>query len=192
VSRPIRPTQAKTLQGHRAGLVSRVVADAIDLGVIWALGLSALLLAGAVRYLLPGLPFRTPVLPNWLTAAAGMAIAIGYLAAGWAATGRTVGKQAAGLRVLDRSGRRLLARRALLRAVLCVAFPAGLLWVLVSRHNASVQDLLAGTIVVYDWSYHPADETPRSGGVRSLAPPRSDLGPDPPGPNHRPRNPGIQ
>jgi uncharacterized RDD family membrane protein YckC len=157
VTRPIRHPHASILQGHRAGFVSRVAADAIDLGVVWALGLAALLFAGVVRYLLTGPPFRTPVLPSWLGAAAGSAIAVGYLASGWASTGRTVGKQVAGLRVVDRPGRRLPVRRALLRAVLCVAFPAGLLWVLVSRYNASIQDLLVGTAVVYDWSYHPAD-----------------------------------
>jgi uncharacterized RDD family membrane protein YckC len=61
----------------------------------------------------------------------------------------------AGLRVLDRSGRRLSVRRALLRAVLYVVFPAGLLWILVSRRNASVQDLVVGSIVIYDWRYRP-------------------------------------
>jgi uncharacterized RDD family membrane protein YckC len=156
VSRPTRQPEAKLLQGHRAGFVSRIVADAIDLGVVWALGLSGLLFAGVVRYLLTGPPFRTPAVPSWLAAAAGMVIAVCYLASGWAATGRTVGKQVAGLRVTDRSGGRLTLRRALVRAVLCVAFPAGLLWIPVSRRNASVQDLLVGTVVVYDWSYRPS------------------------------------
>jgi uncharacterized RDD family membrane protein YckC len=176
VTRPIRQPEAKTLQGHRAGFVSRIFADAIDLGVIWALGLSALLFAGVVRYLLTGPPFRTPVLPSWLAAAAGTVIGVLYLASGWAATGRTVGKQVAGLRVTDRSGGRLTLRRALVRAVLCLAFPAGLLWILVSRRNASVQDLLVRTVVVYDWSYHPADEPSPSGdAARSPSPtPRAD------------------
>jgi len=171
VTRPVRNPRAKALQGHRAGFVSRIVADAVDLGVIWALGLSALLFAGVVRYLLTGPPFRLPVLPRWLGAAAATIIAVGYLAAGWAATGRTTGKQVAGLRVLDDAGRRLPLRRALLRAALCVAFPAGLLWVLVSRRNCSVQDLLVGTSVIYDWSYHPTDESPPSGEARSPSPP---------------------
>jgi uncharacterized RDD family membrane protein YckC len=171
VTRPVRHPQAKALQGHRAGFVSRIVADAVDLGIVWALGLSALLFAGVVRYLLTGPPFRTPVLPSWLGATAGTIIAVGYLASGWAATGRTVGKQVAGLRLLDPSGRRLPLRRALLRAALCVAFPAGLLWVLVSRRNASVQDLLTGTAVIYDWSYRSADESPPSGKAGSPSPP---------------------
>ena len=171
MTRAVRNPHAKALQGHRAGFVSRVVADAVDLGIIWAIGLGALLFAGVVRYLLAGPPFRTPVLPSWLSATAGLTIAVAYLASGWAATGRTLGKQVAGLRLLDHAGRRLPLRRTLLRAALCVAFPAGLLWILVSRRNASVQDLLVGTAVIYDWSYRPADESPPSGDARSPSPP---------------------
>jgi uncharacterized RDD family membrane protein YckC len=171
VTRPVRHPQARALQGHRAGFVSRIVADAVDLGVVWAIGLAALLFAGVVRFLLTGPPFRTPVLPNWLDATLGVIIAVAYLASGWASTGRTVGKQVAGLRVLDRAGGRLPLSRALLRAALYVLFPAGLLWVLVSRRNASVQDLLVGTIVVYDWSYRSPEESPASGDAGSPSPP---------------------
>jgi uncharacterized RDD family membrane protein YckC len=158
MTRDIRYAEARALQGHRAGFASRVVADAIDLGVAWLLGLAALLAAGVVRYLLTGPPLRLPVLPNWLGAGAGCAIAVAYLALSWAATGRSVGKQVAGLRVVDRAGRRLSLWRSFCRAVLYVLFPAGLLWVLASRRNASVQDLIVGTAVVYDWAYHAADE----------------------------------
>ena len=171
MTRPVRHPQARALQGHRAGFVSRIAADAVDLGVIWAIGLAALLFAAVVRYLLTGPPFRTPVLPNWLDAILGMIIAVGYLASGWASTGRTVGKQVAGLRVMDHTGRRLPLGRALLRAALYVVFPAGLLWVLVSRRNASVQDLLVRTVVIYDWSYRSPEESPASGDAGSPSPP---------------------
>jgi uncharacterized RDD family membrane protein YckC len=146
---------AADLQGHHGGFVSRLVADAVDLGVVWVMGVSAILIIGVLRYVLVGPPFQLPVLPGWMLSTAGGAIVVGYLAAGWAGTGRTVGKQLAGLRVLHRSGRRLSIRRALLRAVLYVVFPAGLLWVLVSRRNASVQDLVVGSVVIYDWQYRP-------------------------------------
>jgi uncharacterized RDD family membrane protein YckC len=110
-----------------------------------------------VLYLLTGPPFRLPVLPNWLDATAGGAIAVVYLGLSWASTGRSVGKQVAGLRVVYRGGRRLPLWRSLARALLYVLFPAGLLWVLASRRNASVQDLVVGTAVLYDWAYHPAE-----------------------------------
>jgi uncharacterized RDD family membrane protein YckC len=167
MTRVIRYAEARALQGHRAGFASRVAADVVDLGVAWLLGLSALLAAGVVRYLLVGPPFRLPILPNWLDTGGAAAIAVGYLALNWAATGRSVGKQVAGLRVVDRFGHRLSLRRALARAVLYVLFPAGLLWVLASRRNASVQDLVLGTAVLYDWAYHPADESPPTGDGRS-------------------------
>jgi hypothetical protein len=38
-----------------------------------------------------------------------------------------------------------------------------LLWVLASRRNASLQDLVVRTVVVYDWAYHPADEARPTG-----------------------------
>jgi uncharacterized RDD family membrane protein YckC len=157
VTRAIRYPEAKALQGHRAGLASRVVADAVEPGVAWLLGLSLLLVAAVVRYLLAGPPFRLPVMPRWLDVTGAAVIAVGYLALSWAATGRSVGKQVAGLRVVDRGGHRLSLIRSLCRAVLYVLFPAGLLWVVASRRNASVQDLVLGTAVVYDWTYHPAD-----------------------------------
>ena len=158
MTRVIRYAEARGLQGHRAGFASRVVADLVDLGVAWLLGLSVLAAAGVASYLLTGSPFQLPVLPNWLDAGAGAAIAVAYLALTWAGTGRSVGKQLAGLRVVDRGGRRLALWRSFIRAVLSVLFPAGLLWVLASRRNASLQDLILRTAVVYDWAYHPADE----------------------------------
>jgi uncharacterized RDD family membrane protein YckC len=163
MTRDIPYAEARALQGHRAGFASRVAADLIDLGVVWVLGLSVLLAGGVVRYLVGGPPFGLPVLPNWLDVTAGAAIAVGYLTFSWSATGRSVGKQVAGLRVTARDGRRLSVRRSFARAVLYVLFPAGLLWVLASRRNASVQDLVVGTAVVYDWAYHPADEPPPNG-----------------------------
>jgi uncharacterized RDD family membrane protein YckC len=130
------------------------MADAVDVGIIWLLGAALLLLAGVARYLLYGPPFAIPAPGLWLSGPLGALLAVTYLAVGWATTGRTPGKQLAGLRVVDRAGHLLRPGRAVLRALLCVLFPAGLLWILVSRSNASVQDLLVRTAVLYDWSYH--------------------------------------
>jgi uncharacterized RDD family membrane protein YckC len=176
MTRVIRYAEARALQGHRAGFASRVVADLVDLGVAWLLGLSALVAGGVIGYLLTGPPFSLPVLPNWLDATLGAAILVGYLTLSWAATGRSVGKQLAGLRVVERGGRRLSLWRSFARAVLYVLFPAGLLWILASRRNASVQDLLLGTAVVYDWAYHPADEAPPTDDGHSPRPASSTQG----------------
>ena len=144
-------SQAPAVQGQRAGIVSRTVADVIDLGLVGALCGAALLLYGVADYVLTGEPFALPHLPRPVGVAGSALIAVGYLFGGWAVAGRTPGKQVAGLRVVAASGRRLPAGRAALRAVLCVLLPLGLLWALVSRRNASLQDLLVRTAVLYDW-----------------------------------------
>jgi uncharacterized RDD family membrane protein YckC len=154
VTKAARHPLAQALGGHRAGFASRVLADAVDLGIIWLLALSLLLSAAVARYLLVGPPLGAPDLRLLLSGPLGVLLAVAYLGAGWATTGRTPGKQLAGLRVVDRTGHPLPAGRAVLRALLCVLFPVGLLWVLVSRSNASLQDLLVRSAVVYDWSYH--------------------------------------
>jgi len=51
---------------------------------------------------------------------------------------------------------------SLIRALLCVYFPFGLLWAGIDRRHRSVQDLILRTSVVHDWLIRPAD--PREGG----------------------------
>ena len=78
-----------------------------------------------------------------------------YLAVSWMGNGRTYGDHVMGLRVVNRQGRRLHPLAALARAALYVIFPIGLLWVLVSGQNRSLQDLVLRTSVIYDWEVHP-------------------------------------
>jgi uncharacterized RDD family membrane protein YckC len=153
VTRQPRRPGAAALQGHRAGFASRAVAATIDLAVVALLELMCLLFAALVHYLVVGPPFGAPDFPHWLSVAAAAAIPAAYLTAGWTTVGRTVGMQVLGLRLLARSGRPPGLAASLLRAVLSLAFPVGLLWTLVSRRNASIQDLVLRTVVVYDWSY---------------------------------------
>jgi uncharacterized RDD family membrane protein YckC len=41
------------------------------------------------------------------------------------------------------------------RAVVCVVFPIGFLWLLFSQRNQSVYDIWLSTSVVYDWRLPP-------------------------------------
>ena len=43
---------------------------------------------------------------------------------------------------------------ALLRAVMYTFFAVGLVWCAVSPRRRSVQDILVGTSVIYDWRHH--------------------------------------
>ena len=76
----------------------------------------------------------------------------------WSSTGRSYGDRILGLRVIDRRGERLGFAGALVRAVLCVAFPPLLFWAIVNRR--SVQDLVLRTAVIYDWAEQPRDTLP--------------------------------
>lgn len=108
-------------------------------------------MVAGVRFLLRPREFRWPTPEAGLIGALGWGLLILYLAIGWATTGRTIGKQLMGLRVVSRHGDRLHFGVALLRAVVCAAFPIGLFWCAVSRENRSVADLVLRTSVVYDW-----------------------------------------
>jgi uncharacterized RDD family membrane protein YckC len=156
--RTVRRDDAASRQGGRAGLVSRVLASVIDLGLLWLLLLAVDLAVAVVRFFLFGPPLVLRDLPPALVTPISFVAAALYLTYFWSATGRTPGQHLFGLRVIRLRGRRLGAGRSALRAVLCLVFPVGLLWVLVSGKNASIQDLLVRSAVVYD-STHRALES---------------------------------
>ncbi|MGY1592490.1 RDD family protein [Geodermatophilus sp. SYSU D00708] len=144
------PAARAGIRGARAGLVTRSLANVVDLVVV------ALLVAGgyagvaAGRFLLSPTTFAFPVLPATTLLLLGLCVQAAYFAVTWAEVGRTYGDRLLGLRVTDGRGARLSWGRSAVRAVLCTLFPVGLLWVLVSRENRSVQDLLLRTSVRYD------------------------------------------
>src|SRR5262249_6943489 len=78
--------------------------------------------------------------------------AVIYFTIGWASTGRTIGKQVMGLRVVRRDAAPLSTLQALGRALICVLFWYLVMWtVLFSRRNAGIHDMILKTVVVYDW-----------------------------------------
>ncbi len=148
----VRNPKARALQGSRAGIVSRVIADGIDFAISFAIYFALLVSVALTDYLLtqentlkiPDPPVFVSVFVPWL-------ILVLYLTVGWSGTGRTVGKSLMGLRVTTRSGLRLRPRRAFFRALLCATFLWVILWVAVSRKNLGLHDIVFRTGVVYDW-----------------------------------------
>jgi uncharacterized RDD family membrane protein YckC len=154
VTREARLARARGLQGTRAGFVSRVLATAVDVAVILLVETAIVAFVALVRWVITADdidigPPRGVVAPL-LT----VALTVGYLGYLWTTTGRTIGEQVLGLRTVTEHGSRVPWLRAYVRACLTVAFPIGLLWIVISRKNASVQDLLCRTAVIYDWVYH--------------------------------------
>ena len=117
------------------------------------LGLVAVYLGVAgVKFLRQGARFTFPIVTYRAAFVAGFVALVVYFTVSWAAAGRTYGDRVLGLRVQTAKGEDMGFVRAGVRAVLCALFPLLLVWVAVNRHNRSVQDLVVGTSVIYDWS----------------------------------------
>jgi uncharacterized RDD family membrane protein YckC len=104
----------------------------------------------ATRFLLGPATFSFPAPSPRTLLLLGLCLQAVYFAVTWAVVGGTYGDRLLGLRVTDDRGTRLGWGRCAARAVLCTIFPIGLIWVLVSRENRSVQDVLLRTSVTYD------------------------------------------
>ncbi|MEW1953861.1 RDD family protein [Terrabacter sp. NPDC080008] len=145
------PREARPYQGRHAGLVTRLIAAALDLVVVAAVLAAAY--AGWCGFLLLLDPrgFSFPEVGVVFSLLSAFVVSVGYLTVAWSLSGRSYGDLVMGLRVVGPGGRRLHVVSAFLRAVACVVLPIGLLWIGVSRQKRSLQDVVLRTSVVYDW-----------------------------------------
>lgn len=132
-------------------MASRAFAGIVDVGVAFVIYLAIMALLSLAWDLLFSRRVDIPTPPGWFTGVAVFVVLVVYLALGWGSTGRTLGKQLMGLRVVRADTRPLGPRDALWRAFLCAVFHLGLLVALVHRRSQSLQDLICRTVVVYDW-----------------------------------------
>lgn len=149
------PREARPYQGQPAGLVTRTVACVVDALVVAGLLLLGYAGLNVVRFLIDPRGFQLTESSPLLSLTAATVVAVVYLSASWAVTGRTYGCHVMGLRVVGPRGRRPHALVALARAVLYVLFPIGLLWCAGSRTHRSLQDVVLRTSVIYDWMPRP-------------------------------------
>jgi len=146
-------------QGRYAGSASRFLAYVIDLVVssgLFALGLAA---ASLVAQVVTGHSVnwnRT----NIVVAVIYVAWQFFYFGYSWAASGRTLGMAALGVRVVRADGEGLDPWRGVLRALV---FPLsfllcglGFLGILVQREHRALHDLIAGSAVIYAWDARAA------------------------------------
>jgi uncharacterized RDD family membrane protein YckC len=152
MSRAIRNARAREMQGQRAGFVTRLLGVALDVAVAFVLYTAVLFGFALIRFLVTSKPLQLPSPDTWIRIVLIVGVAVAYLVTSWASTGRTVGAQVLGLCVVTERGELISTGRAIVRALLCVTIGGpGLVWVLVSRKNAAIYDLLCHTAVVYDW-----------------------------------------
>ena len=137
---------------HRpAGIVTRAAAMGVDCAMVLVLGSLLYLTVAGARLIWSPTTFTWPDVPFWVTVSVELTIAVLYLTASWAMTGRSYGASLLGLRVLSRRGHIPGWALSFVRAVFCVFFPVGLAWVILSPERRSLQDVVLRTVVVYDW-----------------------------------------
>lgn len=131
---------SRSLKGHYAGFVSRMLAYGVDIAVISVILVATGWLVNTTRQLLrisePILsePFRIV-----LAAAYVSLFVAGYYTIFWTLNGQTPGKLLLGVRVVPLEGGRLPFKRALLRffGYILSALPlyAGFLWILIDNRR---------------------------------------------------------
>jgi uncharacterized RDD family membrane protein YckC len=145
--------RGRTLQRTRAGFVSRVVAAALDVVIVFLLLLAGEAVVGAARFVLTDEPLELPDAGVEASSTLLLVLLVVVLSVAWSGTGRTIGNNVVGLRVVREDGGALSWPRALVRALVVVMFHVvSMGWILVSRKNAGLHDLVCRTAVVYDWS----------------------------------------
>jgi uncharacterized RDD family membrane protein YckC len=151
------PRAARDFQGNRAGFVTRAIAASLDFLLV---GVFLLLLYLGWAVLLFAFNPSNPRLPS-VPAGLGLVVAAGtawlLFTTAWSTTGRTPGARVMGVRVVNFEGKLMRIPGAALRAVFCIGFMPGLLWVIISKQNRSLQDTVLRTSVIYDWTKRPPE-----------------------------------
>jgi uncharacterized RDD family membrane protein YckC len=152
--------QVDTMSGRYAGPVSRLGALALDVFLISST--FTLLLAG-ISYLIDvlfGASIDLGDSGNWLAAVALLFYGFFYFWFSQALTGRTISQALVGLKVIRSDGEPLSPGAAAIRTIVLpfsfLFFGVGALMALVDRRRRALQDVAAGSSVVYDWGDRPA------------------------------------
>jgi uncharacterized RDD family membrane protein YckC len=111
------PREARPYQGRRAGVVTRMVAAAIDGVVVVGVLLAAYAATAIFLFLLDPRGFSFPSVGLLFSMAAAFVVLVVYETLAWWLTGRTYGGLVMGLRVVDFRGRRLRLPGSFVRAV---------------------------------------------------------------------------
>jgi uncharacterized RDD family membrane protein YckC len=148
------------MSGRYAGPVSRLGALGLD---VFLISSTFTLLFAGIAYLID-LLFGASLEPGdsntWLAGLALVLYGFFYFWFSQALTGRTISQALVGIKVIRSDGRPLSPRAAAIRTVVLpfsfLFLGIGALMVLVDRRRRALQDVAAGSSVVYDWGDRPA------------------------------------
>ncbi len=148
------------VSGHYAGVVTRAAALVLDWFILTTLlGVLAGIAAAVVVFVTP---WEIPTAKQglaWLAVLAAWAFL--YFTLSLTIAGKTPGMALVGLKVVERDGSPLQPRAAFVRVLAMplsfVLFGLGLAWAFFDRERRTLHDIIAGTVVVYDWGDRSAE-----------------------------------
>jgi uncharacterized RDD family membrane protein YckC len=136
-----------------AGLVTRVVAFALDAALINAVIWGTALIAALCLSLFDHIPHDVEVVLAAVGGFVAIAWGMAYFTFFWSTTGQTPGNRVLSIKVQSAHGERLRVGRAFLRVLVLplsvIPLCAGLGLILVDRRRRALHDVLARTVVVY-------------------------------------------
>jgi uncharacterized RDD family membrane protein YckC len=138
-----------------AGIVSRTGAVVIDVVAFAGLSAGGLYLVQAATAMINTQPFGAVTLEPAVAATVVGCLLFVYFVGSWAVAGRTLGEGLLGLRVVRGDGRHVGLVRSVIRFwVSFLSFAAlglGFVWMLFDKRRRTWQDIVAGTVVIYDF-----------------------------------------
>lgn len=159
MTRFVAPDRDIGLQGHDAGIVTRLAGFVIDVVLVVILYDVVVRIVEILVSTVAGIHFsmaRVPVAPWVLLLAAATLYCVLPVAAG----GRTLGMTIVGLRVVRADGMEVGNREALVRFLTLplsfLTLGGGFLLILFRRDGRALHDLISGTSVVYGWDARAA------------------------------------
>jgi uncharacterized RDD family membrane protein YckC len=141
--------------GEYAGFTTRLVAFVVDLMIVIASIAMITVVADLLNSVLGFIP-STSTLLSLMVALTSLVFLQAYWITFWMLAGQTPGKRLMGLRIVTVDGGRVtigVSIRRLIGYYISAILFLGFLWVLVDNRRQGFHDKLAGTYVLYAWSF---------------------------------------
>ena len=152
--------QRRDVSGHYAGPVTRLISVVGDIAAVAAV--QSVLAWGSFVWFGIVLDFTSPVASGrWLSLLMLWFVTLAWYWLPVAFFGRTVAMAVMGIAVLRRDGTIVNGTRAFVRAVffpLSVLIPLSFIGLFIGKERRALHDVIAGTVVVYDWGARDAEQ----------------------------------
>jgi uncharacterized RDD family membrane protein YckC len=150
--------QRQDVSGHYAGPVTNGLSVVGDIAAVAAV--QAVIAWGALVWFGVVLDFSAGTTGRWLTVLLFFCVAAAWYWIPVALFGRTLAMAVMGVAVVTRDGGIVRWKRSLVRAValpVSIVLPVAFIGLLVGKERRALHDVIAGTVVVYDWGDRDAE-----------------------------------